>query len=188
MNDGARRLFLALWPDQALLEAFVAVQREARRETGGRAVPVENLHLTLAFLGTVPRAHVDAVAAACRAVALEPHRLVLDRVGLWPRGGILWIGTNDIPAPLARLVEGLKAALEPLGFVPERRRFHAHVTLCRNARHRPSWQGEPIEWGVDRFCLVESDLSGAGAAYRVLETFAAGAAGARGQASETPGA
>src|SRR5690606_31857796 len=107
---------------------------------------------------------------------------------LWPRGGILWIGTNDAPAPLARLVEDLKAALEPLGFVPERRRFHAHVTLCRNARHRPSWQGEPIEWDVDRFCLVESELSAAGAAYRVLETFAAAASGAGARAPETPDA
>lgn len=188
MNDGPRRLFLALWPDQALRDALAAAQLEVRREAGGRAVPADNLHLTLAFLGAVPRERVDLLVAACRAVALDPHRLVLDRVGLWPRGGILWIGTNDPPAPLARFVSAIQAALEPLGFPPERRRFHAHVTLCRNSRRRPSWQGKPIEWAVDRFCLVESELSYAGAAYRVLEIFAAAAADDGGQAPETPGA
>ena len=46
-----RRLFFALWPDEATRERMAALLK-ALRGARGRAVKAEKLHVTLAFIGT----------------------------------------------------------------------------------------------------------------------------------------
>ncbi len=57
-----RRLFFAFWPTAAMQSDLAAAAR-AQMESmlGGRLVPRENLHLTLAFLGSVPETSVPAL-------------------------------------------------------------------------------------------------------------------------------
>ena len=50
----ARRLFFALWATAEERRALSAAAAAAVGTSGGRAVPEENLHVTLAFLGQVP--------------------------------------------------------------------------------------------------------------------------------------
>ncbi len=62
------RLFFALWPDPPTRTAL-AMLVDGLPLVGGRRVPAENLHLTLAFLG-----NVDEGAAAAARVALRHLR------------------------------------------------------------------------------------------------------------------
>lgn len=77
----AHRLFLALWPTAAmqseLADAARAVMESAR---GGREIPRESLHLTLAFLGSVPEASLPTLRKLASAT---PSKLAADarRVG-----------------------------------------------------------------------------------------------------------
>ena len=71
-GDARIRLFCALELPPATVAELAAWQAEhlghARQrpaqEHGGRIVPAENLHITLAFLGSRPAAEVPAIAGA----------------------------------------------------------------------------------------------------------------------------
>ncbi len=168
----SRRLFFALWPDATARESLVRLQHELG--DCGRPVPTENLHLTLRFLGDIGEERVAAVTAAAAGVVFDPFDWQQDRLGFWPRPGILWAGAAAPSPPLEGLAATLSARLEEAGIEPELRPFRAHCTLFRRSRRRPrSTEIAPIRWPVDQFVLVESRLDGRGARYAVIERFPA---------------
>src|SRR5690606_10650260 len=53
-KSGVRhRVFYALWPDEETRASLARATRHAVRRCGGRPIRRENLHITLAFLGSV---------------------------------------------------------------------------------------------------------------------------------------
>ncbi|HYL02781.1 MAG TPA: 2'-5' RNA ligase family protein, partial [Steroidobacteraceae bacterium] len=62
--ERTRRLFFALWPDAAQRTVLAHAVRKAVRNCGGRPVPAESLHVTLAFLGSVPESRMAELGAA----------------------------------------------------------------------------------------------------------------------------
>lgn len=101
-----------------------------------RRVPADNLHVTLAFLGT--RSGDEAAAArALLPVVARPLEELRTAGTLWlpaRRPAVLSLAL-EAGDRLAGLHEDLVAALvSAIGFVPERRRFRPHVTLGRVAR------------------------------------------------------
>ena len=81
MSPPARRLFFAFWPDVETRHELARACRKAIKVSGGRPVAVDNLHVTVAFLGFVPQerlAEVSAVGAGLRTSAFD---LVFDQVG-----------------------------------------------------------------------------------------------------------
>jgi len=57
-------MFFALWPDDAVRAQLAHWSRELHAVCGGRPTRVENLHLTLAFLGGVEDARAAEVERA----------------------------------------------------------------------------------------------------------------------------
>jgi 2'-5' RNA ligase len=133
MPETTLRLFFALWPDPATRAAIAALARDVGRETGGRAVTPENVHLTLVFLGEQPAEIVPKLCASAAAVELSAFRLALDEVDCWRKTGIAWLGASETPAALAALHGGLARALASLGIALEARPFAPHLTLARRA-------------------------------------------------------
>jgi 2'-5' RNA ligase len=163
-----RRLFFALWPDDAVRERLRAALA-AMPPRGGRPVHVEDLHLTLVFLGRVDpdrQACAERVAAAVHA---EQFVLRIDRQGYWPAPRVAWCAPGEVPDALRGLVRRLTRALEACGFAPERRPYRPHVTLFRHSRAVPTGPlTEPFDWPCRAFVLVESARAGDGPRYRVL--------------------
>lgn len=151
-----RRLFFALWPDDAVrarLHAGLSGLVPALR----RPSAIHNLHLTLIFLGDVAPEQQECVERCAAAAAGEGFALTLDTVGTWPRSRILWMGPSQTPPALEFLVTRLSTGLEGCGFRPERRPYRPHITLSRNAsRPHPGPAIEPILWIVNDFALMES--------------------------------
>jgi RNA 2',3'-cyclic 3'-phosphodiesterase len=132
-----QRFFLALQPDASARAALAAVPVP----TAARRVDPADLHLTLAFLGTLQ--------PATEAKALEAARVAIAAVGTG--GAVLrvqlatvehWAGARSLCAvarggdePVAALAARLAAELLTRGFPAAERPFRAHVTL---ARHLPS--------------------------------------------------
>ena len=89
-----RRLFFALWPDEDARSALCAATAKAVRTSGGRPVPAGTLHVTLAFLGSVPTARIPELQhiARERAQALAqdvPLSLTFQRLAHWSRPHLL---------------------------------------------------------------------------------------------------
>lgn len=177
MNASAvrlRRLFLALWPDPTTRESLRRATRALVRHCGGRPVPPENFHVTLAFLGNVPEEQVDGIRSAAAGCHLDPLTLCLERIGHFPVPQVLWIGPVATPEPLARLAADLWRALAPAGLRPQARPFHAHLTLARKVVEAPEMTAvRPVQWPVTGFSLLESQTTEKGARYRSVAEFPA---------------
>lgn len=163
------RLFVALWPDGGAnawlhdCDASIAWPDAAAREGP------ERRHLTLHFLGAVPRPRLDDVMQALQC-PFTPFELVLGSIAAWPRGLL-------VAEPLARcealfaLHAALGAALQRAGQRVESRAFRPHVTLARRASGAvcPA-SPPPLRWPVAAYALVAS----ADGHYRNLARYPAG--------------
>ncbi len=127
----ALRLFFALWPDDQLREALRQATRKAVRASGGRPVPARNLHVTLAFLGSVAETDRASVEAAAAAVSEPAFAFALDRLKVWPRANTLVLAPGSAGEGLARLHSTLWSGLGEIGYPRETRPFRPHVTLAR---------------------------------------------------------
>jgi RNA 2',3'-cyclic 3'-phosphodiesterase len=167
-----RRLFFALWPDDATRQELAHATRKAVRGSGGRPVPVANLHATVAFLGNVAADLVPAIEAAASTVHGARFELTLDAIDFWPRPQVLVAVATETPPEAVSLAAALWSAVTPLGLQPDLRPFRAHVTLARKV-HKPH-EGlgmHPVHWVVPDLALVESRTDPEGARYAVLRSW-----------------
>ena len=151
------RLFFALWPDDEVRAQLAHWSRELHALCGGRPTLPENLHVTLAFLGSVEDARVAEVERAASEVAPRAISLLLDRPGYWKHNRIAWAGASVVPPGLAALVSELRGALVKSQIRFDAKPFVSHLTLLRDAREPRAMPAlAPIEWRLDGFALVQS--------------------------------
>ena len=122
------RLFIAINLDDKFRDALVEIQEAMRRQgMRGNYTRMENLHLTLAFIGEY--ADPDAVNEVLASIPLEPSRLALRGYGSF--GNLYWAGLEDNDK-LSAYVKRLRRALAEKG-IPFDRKFSPHITLLRQA-------------------------------------------------------
>ncbi len=98
-----------------------------------------------------------------------PVPLALQGSGRW--SGVLWAGLRQ-NAALSDLHRGVTQALGSCGLKPERRRFRAQRPPGRLKAWLRTWRSldsSPVV--VDEFCLYASELTPAGARYRILQRY-----------------
>ncbi len=168
-GDEQIRLFLGLRLPEDALDGIVAWQAGL---AGGRIVPRDNLHFTLAFLGRQPRARLAEVVEALqrRCEGVGPFRFEVSRYRETGSVGMLVFTQNE---SAQRLALGLQHDL--LGRV-ERETWLPHVTVLR-FRERPRLRPKLPELGrvvTSEAAAYLSVLRPSGAEYVVLETVALG--------------
>lgn len=154
VSSGRRRIFFALWPDDATRGAIERASRRVVRLSGGRPTAKRNLHVTVAFLGMLGPEQLER-AARVPPIDVGPFDLVLDRLGYFEGARALWVGPRNVPSTLTALEQRLWDGLERQGFEREPRIYLPHVTLARRARAVDE-EITPIRWRVERLVLVES--------------------------------
>jgi 2'-5' RNA ligase len=142
------RLFFALVPDPAVRRQACEVQRLLGVE--GRAVSASNLHVTLAFLGMQDAAVIPLVSAVAARLDFEPCRVILDRLGVFGRGSVLWLGTATIPVALQGFQQALVTALTAAGIGHDPKPWQLHLTLYRRLRNPPPKLGPVAIGGTSR--------------------------------------
>jgi len=175
-DEKRQRLFFALWPDEGVR---ATLDQSAGELLGKRVkrVVASNLHITLAFAGSVSGAVRSCLEAAADDIHVPRFELCIDRVGHWPRPRILWAGPTHIPGELWSLAGALRQTLEDCGIETGTRPFHPHVTLARKVSKCPEGAGfPPLHWSISHFSLVESVTDPAGVRYRVLRSWTLGSA------------
>lgn len=130
------RLFVAInLPHEERLRLYSATAPLRRIPSSVRWVAPETLHLTMKFLGEMPAARLPQLQHALQraAFAHDPFDLELAGIGVFPnlsRPRVYWVGTEG-----ARGLEQLHTSVEDefarLGFAPEARAFHPHLTIGR---------------------------------------------------------
>jgi 2'-5' RNA ligase len=185
------RAFVAIEPGEAARAALADLQARLAAAAPPRAVRwtrPEQCHLTLCFLGQVPRERLPALeqrlaeaAAASAGFALE-----LGVAGAFPAleaPRVLWVGLRGDLGALAALAGRVAGAAADFGDHREEREFHPHLTLGRVAdrdRRVARALAEPLaraprppasRWAVTGFKLFRSELRPEGAVYSVLADF-----------------
>jgi len=172
-----QRLFLGLYPTPAERQRLLATVTEhapGLLVERARPVPVQNLHMTLVFLGNVAepvRRCVEQVAATIDSPAIT---VTLDRLGYWPRKRMLWAipDPTTLSEALLHLVTALHDGLAACDVVLEQRDYRPHVTLARRLAHAPRCGHFPaVEWRFGQFALMESVSTPTGVRYPVLQTW-----------------
>jgi 2'-5' RNA ligase len=182
MTDKKIRLFLAanlgLATTRKIADALGKMRAVAERR-GLRVgwVPPANLHVTLKFLGWSMTDVVEAVRDRVTAVAegQTAFEVTARGAGGFPTDAsarVLWVGVHDPSDGLGRLARGLEQAMAGLGFAPENRPFHPHVTVGRVKEGRGTdevlapWH--KTEFGtswVREIVLYESIMKSSGSEY-----------------------
>ena len=169
------RLFCALRFPEDVLDALSSWQAEHIR--GGRAVPRDHLHITLAFLGHRPVEELESILEAMREAAADaqPIRLLPERYRETRSVGMLVL--SDLAGTATRLARDLFGRLERLRvYEREKRLWLPHLTVVR-FRERPRLQPPLPELGEvmpSDAAVFLSRLRPSGAEYFVVDSFALG--------------
>lgn len=150
-----------------------------------RWVPVENIHLTLKFLGDVSESNLEMLKDVLKTV-VENHQkfeMSVGGLGAFPkvrRPRVIWIGIES-PPELAAIQRNIESETARLGYARERRPFSPHLTLGRvsraaNSRHvrRVAEVLKNVKVGflgvarVEEVHLFRSDLQPGGAVYSIM--------------------
>jgi 2'-5' RNA ligase len=130
VSDERIRLFCALQLPDETVARVVAWQSEHLRD--GRIVPPENLHVTLAFLGSRPAEEVPAIMAELRAAAGGAGPIELRPEGYRETRSVGMIVLEDVGGAATALADDLAERLEGLGaYRREARPWLPHLTVLR---------------------------------------------------------
>jgi RNA 2',3'-cyclic 3'-phosphodiesterase len=184
---GPLRAFIAIETPSDIRQAVAEATADLRRAIGAlvRWVPVQNMHLTLKFLGDVAPSNVDALSQVLRTEGeLVPgFDMHLGGVGVFPnlkRPRVIYIGIQA-PAALETLQRRIESAAGRLGYESEERGFSPHLTIGRVKQGLTAAEQQlirrtledvtidsPGTARVDSVHLYKSDLQPGGSVYTRL--------------------
>jgi 2'-5' RNA ligase len=187
------RAFVAIdIPDDVRAAITEAQARLKRAHVGVKTswTKIDNLHITLQFLGYIGETVVDQIKSALQSAAAgqEPFALSVRGTGAFPnenRPRVIWVGCEDAHGRLKALARAVQKSMQPLGFEPEHREFSAHLTLGRIKYPQPDAaltraldSLKDSTFGtlrVEAIHLVESQLHPEGSIYTKLSSHMLGA-------------
>ena len=169
-------------------EAMAQAARKAAQASGGRPVPADNLHVTLAFLGSVPDRRLPDLAAVAEEAAepLGPAfaaadspagalELAFDRLEYWRAAKLLCALPAEPPALVTALARRLQKLLVGRGFTPDLKPFRPHVTVVRKVVRSGTTDElrkmQPVIWRFTELALVASRTLPDGALYSVVGSY-----------------
>jgi len=142
----------------------------------------ENMHLTLKFLGDVPKPEVFLIEESLTRIAIQntPFVMQIGGLGAFPnfsRPKVIWAGVQKNGEKIISLAHQLNTILGQIGYPSEKRPFIPHITLARihhpinlkNFAFDEFYEIPPIT--VNRISLMQSRLQPSGVVYTLLSSF-----------------
>ncbi len=206
-ESDARRLFIAINVPAASRRAIEDMQERLRQIDTNHVVrwgALDGVHLTLKFLGDVPTAQIDEIAAAMQFAVykIAPFNVAVTGLGAFPnfaKPSVIWAGVGGETQKLSALQVAIESAIVPLGYPSDARGFSPHLTLGRvrsDARRAAVGKlgeqigqldvGDITTWTVGAVSLMQSDLHPSGAEYTELATGALASPDAKQPHSPSP--
>lgn len=176
------RVFIAIeFPDNVIREVARVQEVLRGRKFTGKMTELENLHLTLKFLGEIDGERVEEVRRKLREIKFEEFEAKLERVGSFSFRGrprIVWIKVGG--KGIFELQKKVDEKMRECGFGIEER-FMSHMTIAR-IKYVKDKKGfveyvngiglKEIKFKVNGSKLKESELREMGPVYRDVEIYA----------------
>ncbi|AEY00523.1 2'-5' RNA ligase [Oceanimonas sp. GK1] len=166
MANDDNRLFLA-FPAEQLAPALEALQH--RLALPGRRIPPHQLHLTLHFLGQCSPEQQSSLLTQLDRLPLPGIELELDRLGCFPRAGVVWLGPSQPPPALMTLAETVELKCRALGIGKPHKAYRPHITLFRHCKTHDLPVITPVPYRPQALCLYRSTLTDQGPVYECLK-------------------
>ena len=159
------RAFIAVELPLEIRKTVCAATSKLQNDIGPliRWVPIENMHLTLKFLGDVSPSNVELLSQMLRAEMelFNCFDLHLNGLGSFPnlkRPRVIYVGMQD-PAALEALQRGIESASSRLGYGAEERGFSPHLTIGRVKQNVTATEQQAI-----RHALADTKIDSLGTA------------------------
>ena len=182
------RSFVAFDLSPEIGKIMARVSEELRKSSlDVRWVKVENIHLTVVFMGNINEANITPIGDVVQEVCLSsgPFDVSLKGLGSFPNPKnprVLWIGLDGDLERMALFRDDLQKRLTPFGIKEETRRFKPHLTLGRFRRYK---RGDPqlneiirryndltdSFFSLKELSMFRSDLKPGGAEYTKLKAW-----------------
>jgi len=152
-----------------------------------RWVRVDNIHLTVLFMGDVREGDISAIAREIEQVCygFHPFDIFLKGLGFFPdrrRPRVLWAGYDGDIERMSSLRDVLQERLMPFEIKEDKRQFAPHLTL---GRFRNPGKGAPVldetitryqglsstAFRIHELILFKSELRPQGTQYNSLESW-----------------
>ena len=150
-------LFIAIPLSNEMRSATANMQDAFRwQSVSGNYSPVENFHITLAYIGEYP--DPDEVLDLLSNVTFEPFTITMDKIGCFD--DLWWMGLAE-SRELENLVKSVRHVLADAGISYDKRRFKAHITFLKRAvfpegSHASHLSMPPVSMKVTKFSLMLS--------------------------------
>lgn len=182
---GSLRCFVAVGVSDDVRTRLETVTERLRSAVSNvKWVEPHNYHLTVKFLGQIPRGLIPSVSQGLKAASERSFSfsIELQGIGAFPdirRPRVIWAGIASGTGEFRKLWEAVEEELSHRGFEREPKGFSPHLTLGR-IRHPGASAPQFAELArssqdslgkieVNELLLMESHLSPKGPEYRVLE-------------------
>ncbi len=182
MEKKLHRLFVAVDFPSEVIEEVARVQEVLRSgvKFTGKLTELENLHLTLKFLGEIDDEKLEKVREMLKEARFDGFDAKLESVGTFNFRGnprIVWIKVSG--KGIFELQSAVDLALSEIGFVAEKR-FMSHMTIAR-VKYVKDKNGfvsyvdgiklREVRFKIREFKLKESELKGIGPVYSDVEVY-----------------
>jgi len=182
------RLFIAIGIPKQIKEALQKCSNELQQVIKQNDlakcnfVDVNNMHLTLKFLGEVNEQKLNDIKDALYEIDFESFNAQLSNVGIFPNENhvrVVWVGIKD-GKHILKLQKDIEEKMDAIGFEKDNKEFHPHLTLARvkfvkdKSRFTEllkKIEVDNVEFNVNGFSLIQSTLTPEGPVYKVLAIY-----------------
>jgi len=169
------RCFISINLPEEIREEIEKIQ-EQLPHFYGKKTELENLHLTLKFLGEINEDKIEEVKNELREVKFERFNSEIDKIGVFSEKfvRIIWLHLTECDE-LQKIVDNkLKGLFE------FERRFMSHLTIGRvkSLKDKKKFLKDlkaikipKIKFNIDKFYLMKSELTNKGPKYEIIEEY-----------------
>ncbi len=172
------RIFIGITLPEEIIQEVARIQSILEKQKFvGKCTELENLHVTLKFLGDIDDSTLETVKNKLDTIVFPRMPLFLQMTGSFKFQGrpkIIWIKVGG----LAKLQKQIDTIVSDL-FEPEKR-FMSHLTIAR-IRHVKDQKGfsdyvsnmgvKKLAWENDSFHIISSELDPEGPIYTKVKSF-----------------
>jgi RNA 2',3'-cyclic 3'-phosphodiesterase len=179
------RAFFALNLDNSVKDKISVIQKELQKKLHSHAVKWENpekFHLTLSFLGDVPKPDIKEFIEDLSNLRLDFNQIKYNSagIGFFPNASkpnVIYLGLTEEGSNAEKLVNEINKETLTKGIIPDKK-YIPHITLGRFRRENTGRLNADFkikfEWFevvLKSFYLMKSTMDSKGSTYHVVKEF-----------------